>query len=296
MEQNIKTTLFIKITTFILLCWICHFCIYISTLKKTLDEKKNNRSILHARTYRLLAIYKKDNDSSTLCLKEEMSINGMHEINDITNNEKDDLGKKKRSNECPSKCAGGYKRPTKNKSCTFETKKYSHTEKKIFKELDYTDFLKNNKAISDKIYNKIILKKFGLRIFLPVLIFLFLLIIFILEISLNSVKPKSTLLSELGLNKEFLKPLSEGEWKSFLSVLKNLGGFLKHSVSDSAGTATCIMCDTANSVSDACILGQFFRILIYFVPFIILSITVIIGIIYYHKKVNKYEKIKYRKR
>ncbi|KAI4834040.1 uncharacterized protein MKS88_000186 [Plasmodium brasilianum] len=295
MEQTIKILLFIKITTFILLCWICHFYSKVGTLMKSLDEKKNYRRNIHARTYRLLEIYGKDNNSSSLYLKEGLPINGIHKKIDTTYNEKYDSEKRKQSNVCPSRFAGGHQPGVKNKSCVFETKKYSHLEKKIFKELDYTDFLKNNKTISNKIYKKIIHKKYGLRIVLPVLIFLFLLIIFMIEVSLGFAG-KGSLLYQLGLTKDYLESLTKvPPWSTILDELKKLEGFWKHGIFGSTNPI-CMLCDKANEVTNTCILGQLFRILIYFVPFVILSITVITGIIYYHKKVKKYEKIKLRKR
>ncbi|SBT01755.1 Plasmodium exported protein (Pm-fam-a like), unknown function [Plasmodium malariae] len=256
-----------------------------------------HRRKFHARTYRLLAKYKQDNNSSSLYLKKGFPINVVHEKKDISNNGKDDSGKKKQPNRCASNIAGDHKPDMKNNTCTFETKKYSHLEKKIFKELDYTDFLKNNRTINNKVYKRIIRKKYGLRIVLPVFLFLFLLIIFILEVVLGSVG-KTSLLYVLGLNKDYLKSLSENNGSgSIVELMKNIGEFFKHSTPTSASDQKiCEFCDTVTEVSEMCHLGKFFRILIYFVPFIILSISIISGIIYYHKKVKKYEKIKFMKR
>ncbi|SBS95728.1 Plasmodium exported protein (Pm-fam-a like), unknown function [Plasmodium malariae] len=263
---------------------------------KSLDENKNYRRNIHARTYRLLETYGKDNNSSSLYLKEGLPINGIHKKIDTTYNEKYDSEKRKQSYVCPSKFAGGHQPGVKNKSCVFETKKYSHLEKKIFKELDYTDFLKNNKTISNKIYKKIIHKKYGLRIVLPVLIFFFLLIIFMVEVSLGFAGAGG-LLYQLNMTKENLETLTKNSsWSPILEALKKLGNFFRHRKFEAVEKLKCVICDGADTITDQCILGQFFRFLIYFVPFIILSITVISGIIYYHKKVKKYEKIKFRKR
>ncbi|KAI4841156.1 hypothetical protein MKS88_000391 [Plasmodium brasilianum] len=295
MENKINISLFNKITIFFFLCWICHFYIYKSTIKKSLEENCNDCRNCYERNYRLLAQYKKDY-SSALCLKEEMPMNGFPKKKD-TINEKNISEKKKQPNKFPLEFAGGLRQALKDKSCTFETKKYSHLEKKIFKELDYTDFLKNNKTISTKVYKKIISKKYGLRIVLPVLFFLFLLIIFILECAMGSLG-KTSLLYVLGLNNKYLTSLSTEEpWTLIIELMKKLGGFFKHSTPSASGASrVCQLCETAKEVSDICILGQFFRILIYFLPFIILSITLISGIIFYHKKVKKYEKIKFSKR
>ncbi|KAI4839226.1 hypothetical protein MKS88_001770 [Plasmodium brasilianum] len=295
MEQNIKTLLFIRITTFILLCWTYPFYTYVSTLKKSLEEGDNYYRKLHSSNYHLLKKYKHNKNSRFLCLKNEIQINGVPEKKDIFHNENDDSEKKKRSKKYASNIAG-HKSGMKNKSCIFKTKKYSHLEKKIFKELDYTNFLQNNRTISNKVYTKIICKKYGLRIVLPLLICLFLLIIFIVEVSLTY-SNSGSLLHHIGLNKEYLETLAKnnGPWSPIVGVLKILGEFLQYSTS-SSGTLSCGWCQVASEVSDMCILGNFFRILIFFVPFVLLSITLISGIFYYHKKVKKYEKIKFEKR
>ncbi|SBS92054.1 Plasmodium exported protein (Pm-fam-a like), unknown function, partial [Plasmodium malariae] len=265
------------------------------TLKKYLDESCNHGKTICTRTYRLLVKYKQEKDSSTLGLKEQIPINGNHEKEDISKNENDDSRKKKQLNIFPSKIESGHIVAMRNKSRTFETKKYTHLEKKIFKELDYTDFLKKNNTISDKIYKKIVCRKYGLRVVLPLLIFLFLLIIFIVDVSFGFAG-KHSLLHELGLNKGYLNSLTKEEpWSSILVGLNKFGLFLKHTTTDTVGAEICAWCDKTTEVTNYCVLGHFFRILIHFVPFIILSITIISGIIYYHKKVKKYEKIKFRK-
>ncbi|SBS93337.1 Plasmodium exported protein (Pm-fam-a like), unknown function, partial [Plasmodium malariae] len=218
-----------------------------NVLKKSYGESWKHHKRLYARTCRLLAKYKQNNDSSSVCLKGEMKINGVYEKKDISYSEKDDSRKKNQSNPYLSHISGDNKGAIKNKSCTFETKKYSHLEKKIFKELDYTDFLKNNKTISNQVYYKVIREKYGLRIVLPVLIFLFILIIFILEVSLTFGN-KGSLLYQLGLTKEYLKPIiTESPWSSILEWLKKVGGFLEHSVSTTQGAnVACIMCEAAD--------------------------------------------------
>ncbi|KAI4834093.1 uncharacterized protein MKS88_000236 [Plasmodium brasilianum] len=181
MEQEIKTFLFKKISTLIFFCWICNIDTYSSTHNKSLNKLYSHRK-LYARNYRILAKYKQDKDSCIVCLKEELP-NMVYDKQDISNNEKDSLGKKNYSNESLPRSVRGLKKKMKNKSCIFETKKYSHLEKKIFKELDYVDFLQRNKTISDKLYKKIILKKFLLRIKYPCILLLLLCIGFIVEIS-----------------------------------------------------------------------------------------------------------------
>ncbi|SBS96933.1 Plasmodium exported protein (Pm-fam-a like), unknown function, partial [Plasmodium malariae] len=147
---------------------------------KSLNECYSHRRKIYATNYRLLAKYKQDRDLSFFCLKED-SPNGVNYKEDISSNEEGEVGKKKHINGSLSTNARRNKKSLKNKSCIFETKKYSHLEKKIFKELDYVDFLKSNRTISDKIYKKILLKKCGLRIALPLLLFMVLAVSFILD-------------------------------------------------------------------------------------------------------------------
>ncbi|SBT00927.1 Plasmodium exported protein (Pm-fam-a like), unknown function [Plasmodium malariae] len=151
-----------------------------SRQSKSLVECYNQHRRLYAKNYRLLAIYKQDKNSSIVYLKKEIP-NRVNNINDIFNNEKYSSGKTKQLSGSSQGNKRRYQKDMKNKSCIFETKKYSHLEKKIFKELDYVDFLKNNKTISDKIYKKIMIKKCGLRVALPILLFFVLGISFILD-------------------------------------------------------------------------------------------------------------------
>ncbi|SBS98809.1 Plasmodium exported protein (Pm-fam-a like), unknown function, partial [Plasmodium malariae] len=121
-------------------------------------------------------------DAGIICLKEEIQ-SGMNDKNDISYYEKCILEKKKQSNENLPRNARRYKKNVKNKSCILVTKKCSYLEKKIFKELDYVDFLKNNRTISDKFYKKIIFKKRKLRFFLPLSLLLLLSVSIILDYS-----------------------------------------------------------------------------------------------------------------
>ncbi|SBT00558.1 hypothetical protein PMALA_077050, partial [Plasmodium malariae] len=191
--------------------------IFMSTLKKSLEGGENYYRKLHASSYHLLEKYKHNKNSRFLCLKNEIQINGIPEIKDISHNENDDSEKKKRSKKYASNIAG-HKSGMKNKSCIFKTKKYSHLEKKIFKELDYTNFLQNNRTI--------------------------------IEISLTY-SNSGSLLYHLGLDKQSLESLSKnnkGPWSPIVGVLKSLGEFLEHSTS--SGTLSCGWCEVASEVSD----------------------------------------------
>ncbi|SBT85662.1 fam-l protein [Plasmodium malariae] len=291
MEQKITSMLFKKISTFILLSWICHIYIYTRTYNKFLDECNNHRRKLYTRNCRLMAKYNQDKNSSVVCLKEETTNSANYE-KDICNNVKCASVKKNQSNGCLQRNARGQKMYMKNKACVFETKKYSHLEKKIFKELDYEDFLKKNRTISDRIYRKIMRKKCGLRLALPLLLFLVLSISFILDnfcrcgltyglfniiilISPGSSPGPSIRETQLSsaIN-SFYDLLNKPPLKWFTKVLRR---------------------GKDGKLENYCVKG-FLGFLIYFVPLFILGTILISAVFYYHKKVKKYENIKFRKK
>ncbi|KAI4838055.1 hypothetical protein MKS88_003478 [Plasmodium brasilianum] len=299
MERKTMLLLFVKITAF-------------SRRSKSLVECYNKRRKLYGRNYRLMAKNKQDKDSSILYLKEEIP-NGVNYIKDIFNNEKCTSGKTKQSNGSSQRNKRVHKKNMKNKSCIFETKKYSHLEKKIFKELDYVDFLKNNRTISDKIYKKIILKKCGLRVALPLLLFLVLTVSFILDNfcgcgltrGLLKLIIHSSPVVEVDIlkNNPFfshitrIKPLSEVfEKDEISSAFAYLYAFLtKPSLNPFTQALVETTSNSVKKVRNYCVSG-FLGFLIYFVPIFILSIILISGLVYYHKKVKKFDKIKLRKR
>ncbi|SBT88049.1 fam-l protein [Plasmodium malariae] len=276
MDERKKLLFLINFAMFIFLSWIGNFT----------NENYKAVKKLDTRIYRLLTKYRKNINSCMLGLREVIPYNVENEKTNICNNVKRDISKNSKSNGCSLKNEESHKLDKKSKSCIFETKKYSRLEKKIFKELDYENFLKNNRTISDKLYKRIVVKKYGLRLLLPFLLFFLLLLSLILDYSggtgllsglrevLNTFAPSfwrtlgpklSILLGESW--SKTLKPLFEAsvwkdsQWKKEIYVSSNLFGFI-----------------------------------IYFIPFIILGVTLITGVIYYHKKVKKFEKIKFRKK
>ncbi|SBT85977.1 fam-l protein [Plasmodium malariae] len=286
MEKKIKSQLFIKIPKFTLLSWICYIYIYMSTFNKYLDENYIYSRKIHGTTYRILSKYKQDKYSNALGLKEEMTNNGMTKKKDISNNMEGYTGKRKHSNGSPSEFKGNCKSYMKKNKCMFETKNYSYFEKKIFKEMDYMDFLKNNKAISKTSYRKIIRKKCVLLFVLPLLMFFLLSVLPIVDLSWGLVDGKA-LWDAIGFWK-ILKEWGKSGWLNAVYVsLKESEWFWKPIVSNSS------ICTTA---SESCVLGRLFRILIYGLPFLILGITFISRVVYYHRKVKKYERIKFRQR
>ncbi|KAI4833614.1 uncharacterized protein MKS88_000092 [Plasmodium brasilianum] len=287
MGQKIKFILIMEIGAFILLTWIYYFRNDIRTFKKYFHGNCNFVKKLDTKTYRLLAKCKHPKDTSIVGLNEEIPNNAMKKKKDSYNYECWEKSKNKQSNGRSSTNQEGHKQNITNKSCMFETKKYSHVEKKIFKELDYMDFLKNSRTISNKTYRKLVRKKYGLRIVLPLLLFLLLLTVFVEDLSVGyAFESDGGSWGLIGLT-EYLKTLTKQniEWlNTFLEWLKDKLPWLSACSNLNTGT------------HKACFLGPIFGILIYFIPFLILGVTFVLAIFYYHKKVKKYEKIKYRKR
>ncbi|KAI4840204.1 fam-l protein [Plasmodium brasilianum] len=291
MERSVKIHLFIKISEFILITWICHFMNHVCILKKNMENNCTFNRILNTRTYRILSESKQDRYSYIVRLKEKTQNNDIRKEEDIFINGKKAPEKRKQLNGSSQKNDRCNKQVMKNKSYIYETKKYSHLEKKIFKELDYIDFLKNNRIINDKTYKEIIRKKFALRIFLPIIILLLLSLSLILDYS-----------GSFGLRKllfKVLKIASEKWYSKLQDFLKNspVGAFFKLVQREEfkeikkAGTSSM---KKVKVVYVDWVKG-FMGFLIYCIPFLILGVTIISAVFFYHKKVKKYEKIKYRK-
>ncbi|SCN12005.1 fam-l protein [Plasmodium malariae] len=196
MDQNI-ILLFIKILTFILLTWICNFYNDMNTLNKYLDERCSFRRKLNSRKYPLLAQYKQGKDLCIANSKEEIPGNEVIKQNNISNNKKGANGKHKQSCRSSLYVQKYGKNVDQNKCIIPKTKKYSDYEQKIFKELDYNDYLKNIKIIEDKEYKKVKRKKLRIRISL---FFLFILVLMmpILDLLLEKLATGG-LLGSLGL-------------------------------------------------------------------------------------------------
>ncbi|SCN12503.1 fam-l protein [Plasmodium malariae] len=276
MGKKQKTIIFINFFGFILLSWICSFYIDVSMFNISLDKYCEIKKILKTRNYRLLGKYTHNMDLNFICTKEEIPNIGLNIRNDICNNEESVKTQMKQSNGSSPGNTRGHKKHMKNKTCTFETKKYSHMEKKIFKELDYQDFLKNNRTISDKLYKKVIIKKYRLRFALPLVLFLLFSLGLILDFTCNC-----------GLRRGLYKLL---RFSLGLSIMTKFHCYLKTAV------GSFFKYTNGNNSSEDFYITPFFDFLIYCVLFFIFGITLISGIIYYHKKVKKFEKIKFRKR
>ncbi|SCN12511.1 fam-l protein [Plasmodium malariae] len=280
MEKYIMFPLFINFSAFIVLIWICNFSN--DTHNKSIGENPNIYGKLDLRTYRLLANCNKHKDSSVTGLKECISYNAGNENKNMYSDEKWINTKNEYSNASSTKNKIYHKQTMKNKSNIFETKKYSYLEKKIFKEIDYFNFLKMNRTINNKVYEKAVLKKCRLRIFIPVILLMLLSIFLLLDIFCGN--------GLLGGMYWLLHQFSPGWSKTLNNILKEspLKSLLEYTYE--------MLKDNGKKVSVTSYSGPFLMNLLYFVPLILLCIICILTIVYYHKKVKKYEKIKFRKR
>ncbi|SCN44542.1 fam-l protein [Plasmodium malariae] len=288
MRQNIKSDLFIEIAYIILLSWIYHFSNDTSTVNKSFHE--TNIIVIKSGTisYRLLAKCKLDRYSCNVNLIEGIPTNKVNEKYYISNSEKRSTEKNKYSNGHSSRSRTGHKQDMKSKCYIFEKNKCSYMEKKIFKEFDFIDYLKNNRTISNKIYKKVIRKKYGLQIATPVLLFFLLLILLIVDFSLGISIEKSLLITLVKWDP--LQVLNSG-WFSFIfNKVKGLEWLWKSSLWNTS----------SNSLGDVrkknVLLGHMIGVPLYFLPLFLLGIIFIFVLVYYHKKVRKYEKIKFKKR
>ncbi|KAI4841428.1 fam-l protein [Plasmodium brasilianum] len=275
MIQKMNLFFLIEISTFVLLSLICYFYKDVNIFSKYLDENYKLDSKLNG-TFRLLAKCKRDKNLCIVELKNETPNNELNEKKYISNNKKVATGTTMQVNESSLNNVGRNKHANKNKCYVFETKKYSRLEKKIFKELDYEDFLKNNRTISNKIYKKIMRKKLASQL-APTLIFFILLS---LSFVLDYCGSYGLVWGLVDILKSFL-----GNWtKDVNNYLKDtfLKSLLEYKISN-------------GSKGPYYTLPLLFN-LFYVIPFIIYCIIIISRIVYYHKKVKKYEKIKYRKR
>ncbi|SBS97146.1 Plasmodium exported protein (Pm-fam-a like), unknown function [Plasmodium malariae] len=229
---------------------------------------------MDARIYRIIAKYKHDKDSNLVCLKD-----------DILNYEKNLREKNKWSNEISPMSIRGHKQHMKNKSCMFETKKYSHMEKKIFKELDYIDFLQNTKTISDKIFRKTVFKKYRVRIILPLFLFILLSTYIILDFSCG-----------FGIVGPLLKVLKATVGPDWSKTLRSFLWKLKLDFLWPTSVVNVKIKGISTQKSWTFMTKPFLFYVIYLIPFLILGFTTILWIFYYHKKVKKYQKIKFKKR
>ncbi|KAI4841025.1 hypothetical protein MKS88_000793 [Plasmodium brasilianum] len=160
-----------------------------------------------------------------------------------------------------------------NKHGIPKTIKYFDFDKKIFKELDNKDYLKNIKTIGDKEYKKLTRKKLIIRIAL-LLLFFFIFIVPILDLSLEKFSGVGLLglLGPLTTKNESMAGISKVTVGGLLITLFKLGEWAE---SKSINTSI---------------------ILFYCVSFLIFVVKFILVMVYYYNKVIKYENRKFRKK
>ncbi|SBS95877.1 Plasmodium exported protein (Pm-fam-a like), unknown function [Plasmodium malariae] len=241
-----------------------------SSLNKNLDEKRDLRKELNTRNNRLLAKYKQNKYSSNENFKEEMPNNEVKEKKHISNNKKGTSRKHKQSCRSPLYKEEYSKNDKKNKFLMSKTSKFYDFEKKIFKKLDHENYVKNIKTIENKEYKKLERTKRRIRIAF-LLLFILILILPIIDLSLEKLVDGGL----LGLLHMLYITRSPDNVLGVEGVLTSLLGSGKWGNTDKMR-----------------VLPIFF----YGIPFLIFIVIFILGMVYYYKKVIKYENIKFKER
>ncbi|SBT87285.1 fam-l protein [Plasmodium malariae] len=201
----------------------------------------------------------------------------MKQIKEISNNEKGVTKKRNNQIEYSLKNEGVYKESTRNKYSIYETEKYSLLEKKILEEMDYMNFLMNNRTIGRETYKEIIRKKYVVRLVLPLLSFLLLLTSLMLDLYGNC-----------GII-NWLLNLSYIEFSyRWAESVKN---FISRYHLERLIRTVCMM---TNDAMMNYVLRNLFGTLIYLISFFILGGRLISSFFYFNKKVKKYENILFR--
>ncbi|KAI4839070.1 hypothetical protein MKS88_002586 [Plasmodium brasilianum] len=169
MEQKIKSLFFIKTNTFIILTWIFYLYCDMSIFSKFVGEYKIER-ILDIKSYRLLAKCSQYKDSRNTDLK------GMIHENDeneevITNSDIGDKIKNKQSSKSSLYKEQFNKGYIRKRMLKYRGKYLTLFERKLFKHLDYIDFIRKNPSITNKSCKKVLFKEYVLLIYLPFLLF-----------------------------------------------------------------------------------------------------------------------------
>ncbi|SBS95541.1 Plasmodium exported protein (Pm-fam-a like), unknown function [Plasmodium malariae] len=154
---------------------------------------------------------------------------------------------------------------------------HSHIEKNFLNALDKTCFLKKIRMTNDESYRKIKTKKYGLRLGLLLLVFLLVLMIPILDLSFTYGGEKNGLLGVLGL----LSVTFNGKDSNFIGGDIEVSGL----IAKWFDLKQMHFIEIETSVS----------ILFYCVPFFILAIILILGVVYYYKNSIKKQKITFKK-
>ncbi|SBT86396.1 fam-m protein [Plasmodium malariae] len=160
MEQNIKSILFIKITLFILLNWLCYFNNVVCTFTTSINYNCNVGTKLASRARRLLAKYKQNKNSYITGLNENISRNdGVYEKKNMYNKKKRNVEEKKQYNRSLLNKGQYYTEIVDYNNGMFDGKHF-HFEKKLIKKIDYDNFLERKRRINDILLKKIKFKNY----------------------------------------------------------------------------------------------------------------------------------------
>ncbi|SCP03037.1 Plasmodium exported protein, unknown function [Plasmodium malariae] len=170
MEQKIKSLFFIKTNTFIILTWIFYLYNDMSTFSKLVGEYKIER-IIDIKSYRLLEECSQYKDSRNKDLKGMIHKNDENEKEVITNSNLCDKIKNKKSSKSSLYKEQFNKGYIKQRMLKYRGKYLTLFERKLFKHLDYIDFIRKNPSITNKSCKKVLLKEYGLLMYLPFLLF-----------------------------------------------------------------------------------------------------------------------------
>ncbi|SCP03020.1 Plasmodium exported protein, unknown function [Plasmodium malariae] len=269
MKENIKFIYFIKIFMYSLLIWAFHFYSDKSSFNKILCEKYGSGKKLYERIYRLLEKGDKGIFSNVGDLELKIPYNKKKKNKHLftIENEKRDEEKKEKLYRSALIKEKLIKRLMKNK-CTMLHKSYNHYEKKIMNGLDDKDFFRKIMLINDKDYKRLKRKKYRLRLCILLLLFLSLLIIPILDLSIDNILMALFTLLDKGTS------AGQGASSALPGATPNTSWSIYFSNNPSA-------------------LYKAQSILMHCVPIILMGLILIIGIFYCYKNVIKHKKIKY---
>ncbi|SBT85890.1 Plasmodium exported protein, unknown function [Plasmodium malariae] len=168
MEQKIKSLFFIKTNTFIILTWIFFLYNDMSTFCKFVGEYNIERT-LDIKSYRLVAECSQYKDSRNTYLKGMIHENDENE-NVITNSNICDKIINKQSSKSSLYKKQFNKGYIRQRMLKYRGKYLTLFERKLFKHLDYIDFIRKNPSITNKSCKKVLLKEYGILMYLPFLL------------------------------------------------------------------------------------------------------------------------------
>ncbi|SBS93136.1 Plasmodium exported protein (Pm-fam-a like), unknown function, partial [Plasmodium malariae] len=175
MEHKIKSNYFMKIGLLILLTWIYHFYNEESTFHILYGQKKYDIK-LYLSNFRILRGCDEINNSNIVEPEQQI-----HKDEEIYGKAMSNNRRKSKQTNIQSRRSSLYEEFNKKykmqKKLIYGKTKLSPFERKIFKQLDYIDFIiKKKPLLRNKVYRKLVCKKFGHKIFLLTLVLSFVLL------------------------------------------------------------------------------------------------------------------------